>query len=97
MQSGLLEDELRRDAWKWENCLHTSVTFMGKALRNPVLDIHYNARQAGRVFTPKEALPYALVVSVRAKHIVDLYDKVVRKYAKQLEALQPVLEIPVNT
>lgn len=97
MQSGLLEDELRRDAWKWENCLHTSVTFMGKTLRNPVLDIHYNARQAGQVFTPKEALPYALVVSVRAKHIVDLYDKVVRKYAKQLEALQPVLEIPVNT
>jgi hypothetical protein len=27
----------------------------------------------------------------------DLYDKVVRKYAKQLEALRPVIEIPVNT
>ncbi|ATQ68969.1 MULTISPECIES: S8 family peptidase [Methylosinus] len=96
-QSGLMEDELRRDAWKWENCLHTSVTFMGKTLRNPVLDIHYNARQAGRDFAPKEALPYALVVSVHAKHLGDLYDRVVRKYAKQLEALRPVVEIPVNT
>jgi len=96
-QSGLMEDELRRDAWKWENCLHTSVTFMGKSLRNPVLDIHYNARQAGRNFSPKDPLPYALVVSVHAKHLGDLYDKVVRKYARQLEALRPVVEIPVNT
>lgn len=96
-QSGLMEDELRRDAWKWENCLHTRVTFMGKTLRNPVLDIHYNSRQAGQNFAPKEELPYALVVSVHAKHLGDLYDKVVRKYAKQLEALRPVIEIPVTT
>ena len=96
-QNNLLEDELRRDAWKWENCLHTRVTFMGKSLRNPVLDIHYNARQGGRDHDPKEKLPYALVVSVHAKHLGDLYDSVVRKYAKQLEALRPVIEIPVTT
>jgi hypothetical protein len=66
-QSGLLEDELRRDAWKWENCLHTSASFAGKSLRNPVLDIHYNARQGGQNFAPKEVLPYALVVSVLGK------------------------------
>src|SRR5579883_387828 len=96
-QNNLLEDELRRDAWKWENCLHTRVTFMGKGLRNPVLDIHYNARQGGRDHDPKEKLPYALVVSVHAKHLGDLYDSVVRKYAKQLEALRPVIEIPVTT
>ncbi|MBZ0147515.1 MAG: S8 family peptidase, partial [Pseudorhodoplanes sp.] len=96
-QSGLMEDELRRDAWKWENCLHTQVTFMGKTLRNPVLDIHYNARQGGRNFTPEEELPYALVVSVHAKHLGDLYDKVVRKYARQLEAMRPVIEIPITT
>ena len=96
-QSGLLEDELRRDAWKWENCLHTSVTFMGKTLRNPVLDIHYNARLGGRNFSPKDDLLYALVVSVHAKHLGDLYDQIVRKYASQLEALHPVIEIPVTT
>jgi hypothetical protein len=96
-QSGLMDDELRRDAWKWENCLHTSVSFMGKSLRNPVLDIHYNARQGGRNFAPKEGLPYALVISVHAKHLGDLYDKVVRKYARQLEVFRPVVEIPITT
>ena len=95
-QNGLMEDELRRDAWKWENCLHTSVTFMGKTLRNPVLDIHYNARLGGRNFAPEEKLPYALVVSVHAKNLGNLYDQVIRKYAGQLEALRPVIEIPVN-
>ncbi|MFZ1923574.1 MAG: S8 family peptidase [Xanthobacteraceae bacterium] len=96
-QSGLLEDELRRDAWKWENCLHGAVTFMGKSLRNPVFDIHYNARLGGRNFAPEEELAYALVVSVHAKHLSDLYNKVVRKYALQLEPMRPVIEIPILT
>jgi hypothetical protein len=43
-----MEDELHRDAWKWENCLHGAESFLGKSLRNPVFDIHYNARLAGR-------------------------------------------------
>jgi hypothetical protein len=96
-QNGLIEDELRRNAWKWENCLHTRVTFMGASLRNPVLDIHYNARQAGRDFAPQERLPYALVISVHAKHLGDLYDTIIRTYAGTLEALRPVIEIPVTT
>ena len=96
-QKGMLEDELRRDAWKWENCLHTTVSFQGKTLRNPMLDIHYNARLGGRNFTPDQKLPYALVVSVHAKHLGDLYDQIVRKYARQLEALRPVVEIPITT
>ncbi len=95
-QASLLEEELRRDAWKWENCLHASASFRGTSLRNPVLDIHYNARQGGRNFAPNEKLPYALVVSVRAPDAGSLYDKVVRKYAQQLEAMRPVVEVPIN-
>lgn len=94
-QRGLMEDELRRDAWKWENCLHASVSFLGQTLQNPVLDIHYNARMGGRNFTPDTELPYALVVSVQAKQIGDLYERIVRKYALQLETLRPVIDIPV--
>jgi hypothetical protein len=94
---GLMEDELRRDAWKWENCLHGAVSFMGKSLRNPVFDIHYNARLAGRDHAPDEELPYALVISVHAKQLTDLYNAIVRKYAKVLEPLKPVVEIPVTT
>lgn len=67
---------------------------MGRTLRNPVLDIHYNARIGGRNFATKEAQPYAIVVSLRAKN---LNDKVVRKCARQLEALRPVVEIPIMT
>ena len=68
---------------------------MGKSLRNPVLDIHY-ARQGGRDTEPTEKLPYALVITIHAKHLRDLYDRVVRKYARQLEAFRPVVEIPIT-
>ena len=96
-QKGLSEDELRRDAWKWENSLHASMTMLGKSLQSPVFDIHYNARLEGRNFSPDRELIYALVVSVHAKRIADLYDQVLRKYATQLEALRPVIEIPIRT
>jgi hypothetical protein len=97
IRSGGDEEELRRDAWKWENCLHASRTFRWSSLRNPCFDIHYNARLEGRNFTPAEKLPYALAVTVRAKGIADFYDQVVRKYATQLEQLRPVVEIPIRT
>lgn len=93
---GLTEEELRRDASKWENCLHASKTFMGKSLQNPTFDIHYNARLEGRNFAPDQDLPYALVITVHAKKLADLYDQVVRKYATQLEQLRPLIDIPVR-
>lgn len=97
VRSGSDEGELRRDAWKWENCLHATRKFRGSSLHNPCFDIHYNARLESRNFTPVEKLPYALAVTVRAKGIADFYDQVVRKYATQLEPLRPVIEIPVRT
>lgn len=95
-QSGLLEAGLRHDAWKWENCLHGAVAFQGRSLRNPVFDIHYNARLEGRNFAPDKELAYALVISVQAKMVSDLYDTIVRKYATLIEPLRPVVEIPVT-
>ena len=93
---GLMGVEVRRDAWKWENCLHAAVTFQGRSLRNPVFDIHYNARLEGRNFAPDKELAYALVISVQAKMVSDLYDTIVRKYATLIEPLRPVVEIPVT-
>ncbi|ETD85433.1 S8 family peptidase [Rhodobacter capsulatus] len=95
--TGATEDELRRDAWKWENCLHASRRMQGRSLCNPVFDIHYNARLEGRNFAPSQKLPYALVVSVQARGVADFYDQIVRKYAARLEPLRPVLEVPVRT
>lgn len=94
---GMTEDELRRDAWKWENCLHANRRFRGTSLRNPCFDIHYNSRLESRNFSSGQPLRYALVVSVHAKNIADLYDQVVRKYSTQLEPLRPTVEIPIET
>ncbi|MCV0370495.1 S8 family serine peptidase [Filomicrobium sp.] len=95
-KGGLSEAELRHDAWKWENCLHSSLRFLGSSLVNPVFDIHYNARLEGRDFRPEDKLAYALVVTVRAKRIPDLYDQIVRRYANQLEPLKPRVDLPIT-
>ena len=93
---GATEDKLRRDAWKWENCLHAEIRKRGSSLQNPCFDIHYNARLEGRNFSPAEKLKYAMVVTVQAKSTVDLYNQVVRQYSTQIEPLRPILEIPVR-
>lgn len=90
------EEELRKDSWKWENCIHAERNFRGTSLYEPVFDIHYNARSEGHDDTRGQELQYALVITVEAPKIGDLYDQVVRKYATQLEQLQPIIDIPLK-
>lgn len=90
------EEELRRDAWKWENCLHAEVSFQGKSLDGSFFDIHYNARSEGHNDTRTQELEYALVITVEARNVADLYDQIVRKYATLLEPLTPVIDIPLT-
>lgn len=90
------EEELRRDALKWENCMHAEKFFNGTSLKDPVFDIHYNARMEGHNDTRSQAIEYALVITVEAPKVVDLYDKVVRRYSTQLEQLVPVIELPLK-
>ena len=94
---GATEDELRRDAWKWENCLHAEVRKRGSSLHNPCFDIHYNARLESHNFSPDEDLRYSMVVTVHAKGVTDLYNQIVRQYTTQIEPLRPILEIPIRT
>jgi hypothetical protein len=89
------EDELRRDAHKWETCLHAEVTKRGSGLANPVFDIHYNARADGRSDSAPKKMPYALVITVEAPKSKHLYNEVVRRYRTVLEPLTPVLQIPI--
>lgn len=96
-QKGLTEEELRRDNWKWENCLHGEHSLRGSSLQNPAFDIHYVPRLEGHDFAPDEPLNYAMIITVRSKRTKDLYDQVVRKYATILEPLRPVVEVPVTT
>lgn len=94
---GLTEQELRSDAWKWENILHAKRSFYGTSLKNPVFDIHYISRLAGQTHNPTQQLQYALVISVTAKREPDLYDRVVRRFSSQIEPLRPLIDIPVRT
>ncbi len=90
------EEELRRDALKWENCMHAEKSFNGTTLNDPVFDIHYNARMEGHNDTRLQEIEYALVITVEAPKVTDLYDKVVRRYATQLEQLVPIIELPLR-
>ena len=95
--AGATEYELRRDAWKWENCLHSSMKMFGKSLQNPCFDIHYNSRFEGHNFVHDQKLPYALVVTIHAESIANLYEQIVSEYAALLEPLRPILEVPIQT
>ena len=66
-------------------------------LRNPVLDVHYNARAGGRNVKSADKIPYALVITVESKKTRDLYNKILQRYPTILEALKPVVEIPIRT
>jgi hypothetical protein len=90
------ERTLRNDAQKWETTLHAGRKFRGTSLLRPVFDIHYNARSSGGVALDPKKIRYALVVTVRSGQTPDLYDRVLRAYAGQLEALLPIVEIPVR-
>ena len=95
-QKELIPGDLRRDAWKWENCLHGTVVFQGRTLYNPVFDIHYNARLEGHDVSSDKELSYALALTVQAKQMPNLYDIIVRRYATVIEPLRPVVDIPVT-
>ncbi|WP_407471290.1 S8 family peptidase [Xanthomonas campestris] len=47
MKKYATEEERRSDMGKWETVLHGAKSMRGTSLKNPVFDIHYNAREAG--------------------------------------------------
>jgi hypothetical protein len=89
------EEELRRDAHKWETTLHDEHRFRATSLNTPVFDIHYNAREDGHVAHHAPKIRYAMVITVSAPRMPNLYEEVLHTYAAQLEALVPVVELPI--
>jgi hypothetical protein len=90
------EEDLRRDAHKWETVLHRSKRFNGTSLQAPVFDIHYNARNAGSDTTTAPPIRYAAVITIDAPKEPNLYSEILAAYAGTLEALVPVVEIPLR-
>jgi Subtilase family len=96
MKKYATEQERRSDLGKWETVLHGEKTFRGTNLQNPVLDIHYNAREAGGRATGAEKIRYALIISVEAPKHADLYNDILRAYAKTLVPIRPQVSLPIR-
>ncbi|HWB16823.1 MAG TPA: S8 family peptidase [Vicinamibacterales bacterium] len=91
------ETDMRADAHKWETTMHKARAMRGAGLKNPVFDVHYNARIGGRNAHAADKIPYALVITISSKNTAGLYNKILQRYPTILEPLKPVVEIPIRT
>ncbi len=96
MKKYATEEERRSDLGKWETVLHGSKMMRGSSLDNSVFDIHYNAREAGASTTSAEKIRYALIITLEAPKHADLYNDILRAYAKTLVPIQPQVSLPVR-
>lgn len=90
------EAERRSDLGKWETVLHGAKNMLGSGLKNPVFDIHYNAREAGASTSSAEKIRYALIITVAAPKHANLYNDILRAYAKTLIPIQPQVSLPIR-
>lgn len=94
---GAAEYEFREDGHKWEPCLRGQRRFRAVSLDQPCFDIYYHRREGGTAPTSTpDPIPYALVVTVSAPKVSDLYDRVVRSYPNVLVPIQPRVQVPVR-
>src|SRR5262249_54871983 len=93
----MTEGELRRDAHKWETTLHATGGVDARKLHDPVFDIHYNARRAGANTMAAPEIPYAMIITIFAPEVPDLFNRIQARYRTHLEELRPVIELPVET
>ncbi|MHB8353953.1 MAG: S8 family peptidase [Burkholderiales bacterium] len=94
MKKYATEEERRSDMGKWETVLHGKKSMRGSSLDNPVFDIHYNARESGKPTRSADKIRYALIITVEAPKHADLYNDILRAYAKTLVPIQPKVTLP---
>ncbi|WBM65833.1 S8 family peptidase [Pseudomonas aeruginosa] len=90
------ELQLRRDGHKWEPCLKASKTKRGSSLIQPCFDLYYHNRDEGRADKEAQPMPYALLVTLKAARVKNLYSQVLSAYADILVALEPRIQVPVS-
>jgi hypothetical protein len=96
MKNYATEAERRSDMGKWETVLHGARGMRGTSLDSPVFDIHYNAREAGGRAARPKTIRYALIISVEAPKHADLYNDILRAYARTLVPIQPQVTLPIR-
>lgn len=92
---GMPEQLIRNDAHQWETVRHHSKRMQGNDLKNPCFDIHFNPREEGHD-AKGEKIPYAMIVTVSAPKVKDMFDQVFNRYKFQLAELKPQIELPVR-
>ncbi|WP_010104489.1 S8 family serine peptidase, partial [Verminephrobacter aporrectodeae] len=90
------EEERRSDLGKWETVLHDAQNMRGKSLKNPVFDIHYNARETGQQAKSPGNIRYALIITIEARKHADLYNDILRTYATTLVQIVPQVSLPIR-
>lgn len=96
MKKYATEFERRSDMGKWETVLHANKGMLGRTLKNPVFDIHYNARQAGAPTLRADKIRYALVITVEAPKHADLFNDILNTYPSILVQIQPQISLPIT-
>jgi hypothetical protein len=89
------EHVLRGDGHKWEPCLKARRKLKPGDLHEPAFDIRYHHREGGVSAKNPRAIPYALIISVRAPNMPDFYNMVVRAHAQILLPVRPKILIPI--
>lgn len=89
------ENMLRADAQKWETTLSRSKNKRASSLNQPVFDASLIYREHGHVSRRPANMKVALVVTLRNKGAVDLYDRVVASSGNRLQPLRPRANVPI--
>jgi hypothetical protein len=76
------EDDLRRDAHKWETVLHKNRSWRAEELVDACFDIQHGARLNGKGVSLKNIpkLPYVLVVTITSNTRQPVYQSVLQRY-----------------
>lgn len=85
-----------REGGKWEPCVRGRRTLRATSLKEPCFDIYNHQRASGTVPPATNRTQYALVVTMRAARVRDLYSRVVRAYSNVLIPLRPQVRIEVS-
>lgn len=92
--------ESRKDAHLWDTALKAHRVMRPATLQDPSIELHYNHRVEGQVAPgdsqAHQTIPYALVLTVRARQMPDLYDQIRSRFAAHLQVLVPRFEIPLR-
>ena len=92
---GVGEFELREGGLKWEPCVKRTRVFRATSLSDPVFDIYNHSRHGGSKVGANNEVPYALIVSINAPKVPDLYNQILRTYSGVLTPITPRLRVQI--